>query len=398
MKKLIGLVMLMSFILALTTVAYAADEANPVVRDLQAGNDGTVIGTVTYWNDSDNLHVEFAINDSLAGGGYELLKTQVLATDDSRLKGALATGAPGQFPYEHFPPSDAKFDSFTIPLADLGVEANNTDDLIVAFHANVQNLNDIVGYMDSDGVIHDEAGADCPTLEDIGLALPGQVSLNVSTAGDGYFQSTITGGTSLDGTYTGWCIDAQHYITPGANYDTVNVYSSYEPLPDSVLTAYDQPSQTVVGANSNIDKEENLDLVNWLINNRDGYSDADVQDAIWTLIDDNPYGCSTACQDLVAAAYANGEGFEPNFLEGEVLAVILQAVDSTGGSDAQVTIAQVTIAQVTLIQLGLECTPWTPVYKGDTAWAITEDDGISFPRSNNWGLYYVYTVTIVPAP
>ena len=156
-------------------------------------------------------------------------------------------------------------------------------------------------------------------------------------------------------------------------------------------------SMTGVGDNSNIDKEENLDLVNWVTNNRDGYSDADVQDAIWQLIDDNPYGCSTACQELVAAAFANGEGFEPNFLEGEVLAVILQAVDSTGGSNAQVTIAQVTIAQVTLIELGLECTPWTEVYKGDTAWAITEGvDGISFPKGSNWGLYYEYEVTLTP--
>ena len=81
--------------------------------------------------------------------------------------------------------------------------------------------------------------------------------------------------------------------------------------------------------------------------------------------------------------------------EGEVLAVILQAVDSTGGSNAQVTIAQVTIAQVTLFELGLECDPWDAVFNAETAWAITEGDGISFPRSKNWGLYYEYLVTSV---
>jgi len=117
-----------------------------------------------------------------------------------------------------------------------------------------------------------------------------------------------------------------------------------------------------------------------------------VQNAIWQLIDDNPYGCSAACQELVNAAYANGENFEPNFLEGEVLAVILQAVDSTDGSNAQVTIAQVTIAQVTLIELGLECTDWDPVYNGETAWAIPEEGGSSFPKSNHWGQYSEYTV------
>ena len=53
-----------------------------------------------------------------------------------------------------------------------------------------------------------------------------------------------------------------------------------------------------------------------------------------------------------------------NFLEGEVLAVILQAVDSSGGSNAQVT-----IAQVTLIELGLECTEvlrYTPIFQSRT--------------------------------
>ena len=112
MKKFLSIVMVLSFVLALLpATVFAANEANPVVRNLQAGNSGTVIGTVTYWNDADNLYVEFEVDDSLAGGGYELLKTQVLATDDDKLKGSLATGAPGQFPYEHFPPADAKSDT-----------------------------------------------------------------------------------------------------------------------------------------------------------------------------------------------------------------------------------------------------------------------------------------------
>ena len=54
---------------------------------------------------------------------------------------------------------------------------------------------------------------------------------------------------------------------------------------------------------------------------------------------------------------------------------------------------QVTIGQVTFGSLGLVCVDWTPVYKGDTGWAITEGEGISFPRGSNWGLYYVHEVT-----
>ncbi len=102
LNKLLSTIFALTLLVALPVgSALAADVDNPQVRDLQAGNDGTVIGTVTYWNDDDNLYVDFAVDDTLAGGGYILLKTQVLATDDNKLKGSLATGAPGQFPYEH---------------------------------------------------------------------------------------------------------------------------------------------------------------------------------------------------------------------------------------------------------------------------------------------------------
>ena len=84
-----------------------------------------------------------------------------------------------------------------------------------------------------------------------------------------------------------------------------------------------------------------------------------------------------------------------NFLEGEVLAVILQAFDSSGGSNAQVTIAQVTIAQVTLIELGLECTEvprYTPIFQSrtrETGWAIAGDET---DFRGGWGSYCTYTV------
>ena len=410
MKKLLSMVMVLSFVLTLIpATVFAADEANPEVRTLQAGNDPSWdIGEVRYWNDNTNLYVEFYVDDR-DGGDWQLLKTNVLATDDDKLKGSLATGAPGQFPYEHFPPADPKFDSFTIPLADLGVAAG--DDLIVAFHANVQDLDNIVGYVDNDGVVHPEPGNDilgytdingvvhpepgfdivCPTLDPV-------VSVNVAyPGGDSYFNTTVSNGGALDGTYDGFCVDTQTNISPGTTYNTVNAYYSTD-VPAGV-----------------VDRPENLDLVNWIINQDfttqfspaagRNYTFGDIQRAIWMLVDDNlsTAGLGTwsqaAADEIYAAAAAIGPVDDPTVswepgLDDEI-AVILQPVNSSGTTNAQVT-----IAQVTMIGVGCEAVewepilePWDPVFNSETAWAITEGDGISFPRGNNWGLYYIYLVT-----
>jgi hypothetical protein len=393
LNKLFSTIFALTLLVALPVgTALAADEANPVVHNLQAGNDGTFIGTVSVWNDGTNLYVEFAVDDSLAGGGYELLKTQVLATDDNKLKGALATGAPGQFPYEHFPVDDPKFDRFEISLAELGVAS--ADDLIVAFHANVQNLNNIIGYEDSDGVIHEEAGQDCPTLGDIAAALPEYTTMQLFGDGSGYYDVKIDlngdGAFATDGSesFDWYCIDRTHTI--GLGVYTVRVFSSYETLPDEIIN-------NGTGDN-NLDSPENLDLVNWVINNPGNpvaISQVQQQDVIWALVDDAVTRDSLDSDEVQVydAAVANGEGFEPT-ADGQNLAIVLQPVDASNNSVGQVTIGQVTIGQVTFGSLGLECVDWTPVYKGDTAWAISAgDDGKIFPRGNNWGLYYEYGVT-----
>jgi len=90
----------------------------------------------------------------------------------------------------------------------------------------------------------------------------GSVNVKWTQTGEGYFQTTISAGGDLDGTYTGWCIE---YKPNAVSNVTKNVYSSYEPLPETLTTAYDQP-RTVGDPNSNVDKPENLDLVNWVIN------------------------------------------------------------------------------------------------------------------------------------
>ena len=436
MKKLLSIVMVLSFMLALLPATVFAADQGELVYPLQAGKDGEQIGTVSVFNDGDFLTVEFKIDGSLTpDDNYNLLKTQVLADTKEPLKGALATGAPGQFPFEHFPVDNSKFDSFKISLEDIGQTGANVDDTIyVAFHANVENFNNIIGYTDIDGVVHAESGSDivgytakdgfhaepgfdvvCPTLDDIAAALPESLTATVNYS-NGLFTFDISGG-ALAGTYPGYCIDDGHYIYPvgygGTGEYTMNVFSSYEELPDSITSVYEQPWVAPIGGqtdeqgvNANIDNPDNLDLVNWVINNREGFDDNEVQRVIWSLVDDYmdnilwEYDRLTDHEKVLYDEALLQDGFVP--ADGQKLAIVLQPVNTTDQTTGQVTIGQVTIGQVTFAALGLEClnvdwTPvyqdWTDVFKGDTSWAITEGDGISFPRGNNWGLYYEYEVT-----
>jgi hypothetical protein len=150
------------------------------------------------------------------------------------------------------------------------------------------------------------------------------------------------------------------------------VYSSYEDLPEGL-----------------VEYTENLDLVNWIINqgyvgqvSPDGYGTytyGDVQRAIWTLIEDNnsTSGLGAWSQnrvdEIVAAAYASGEGFTPGC--SDYVAVILQPVDGQ-----QV----ITIAQVTFASVGVPC---NPLFEYETAWGA----GYDFP-GKNWATYFGYTV------
>ncbi|MGX1930484.1 hypothetical protein [Flagellimonas sp. 2504JD4-2] len=135
-----------------------------------------------------------------------------------------------------------------------------------------------------------------------------------------YFDLTIND-TELAGNYGAWCIDVDLSLTGNECFDA-DVYSSYADLPAG---AFENP--------------ENFDLVNWIVNQNfigmdspsgGTYTFGDVQWAIWELIDDN--NCQACAflgddwseekgQEIVDAAVANGEGFEPG--EGQVLAVVL---------------------------------------------------------------------------
>jgi hypothetical protein len=120
------------------------------------------------------------------------------------------------------------------------------------------------------------------------------------------------------GTYLGWGMDNARAISNGTARD-VKFLSSY--------------SEDLPACSSFIEHPENLDLVNWLINNRQANWDRyTVQAAIWNLL--QPIGGISNWQDpnapqyfehdavlrqeIVSAAYANGEDFEPE-CDGKVI-------------------------------------------------------------------------------
>lgn len=155
--------------------------------------------------------------------------------------------------------------------------------------------------------------------------LPSLVSACTTAKGEGtssgaYFDLTIND-TDLAGAYGAWCVDVDLSLGAEECFD-YNVYSSYAELPAG---AFENP--------------ENFDLINWIINQDFislGYTFGDIQWAIWELLDDQ--NCS-ACsylgddwspekgQEIVDAALANGEGFEP--AAGDLLAIVLIPTGNT---------------------------------------------------------------------
>ncbi len=289
--------------------------------------------------------------------------------------------APGRFPFHSGPVHDTSY-TFSVPLADLGVSSG--DELFVAAHAVVNNENNIAGYVDAEGNRQAEPSEPvCPTLQDITTALPEGFTIRVVGDGAGYYDVIISGAGDLDGTYDWYCIDETHTIDANTDY-TVRVYSSYGTLPDAIVN-------NGTGDN-NVDHPENLDLVNWVINNPGSLSQGQVQDVIWALVDD-----AKSRENLDAAEKAVydeallHDGFVPS--DGQNLAIVLQPVDASGNTNAQVTIGQVTIGQVTFASLGLECTeiPVTPVFQSETGWASPTGDGV-FNFKQGWGSYFTYTL------
>ena len=135
--------------------------------------------------------------------------------------------------------------SLMLALVPVAAFAHTADAPIVTdLTAGGGNIKSAKDFIAAHGVVQ-TGGAD--GLE---AMLPDQVTISTVYPGlefsaPSYFDITVSGGTTLDGTYDGYCVDTDG----GAVSGTANVYSSYEPLPQT-----------------RIEYPENLDLVNWIIN------------------------------------------------------------------------------------------------------------------------------------
>jgi hypothetical protein len=359
-KKKVGLsilvMLLLSSILGLViTPVKAHTEDDPLVGELIAGQNIDV-GEVIVWNDADYLYVKYLIDGDLTPDDPSddavptlIYETHLHVAESMEVIPQTKKGnpIPGLFEYntEHNPGVPQY--TYQIPLVwDLDTE------LCIATHAVVQKLGGLAG---------------------IELALPDQVTMSViyPSAGDpAYFPTTtISGGTNLDGVYEGWCVDTDHVIYQNTDY-IADVYSSYEEFPEGL-----------------IEYPENLDLVNWIINQgwvgqsspscMGIYTYGDVQRAIWTLVEDvvltSGLGPWSQCRvdEILADAYANGEGYEPGC--GDYIAIILVPGDGN---------IQFVTTQVTVVTIGVPCETID-----ETAWGY----GFDFP-GNNWATYFGYTV------
>ncbi|NEO97700.1 MAG: hypothetical protein F6K58_03130, partial [Symploca sp. SIO2E9] len=194
-------------------------------------------------------------------------------------------------------------------------------------------------------------------LQNFSAALPDEVNFTWKSPGNGFGESsyldlTISDGSTLDGQYDAWCIDTDRSLI-GATKG--KVFSSYEELPPELIGP------------GNIEKPENLDSVNWIINqgfvgtelpdeNGDSLGTitfGDVQRAIWSIIDDVNITLGLGsfseerAQRIAELALSEGDGFVPGF--GQKLAVIITpdtTDDHVFNPDRQFIIAGVELSKL----------------------------------------------------
>jgi len=137
-----------------------------------------------------------------------------------------------------------------------------------------------------------------------GIQLPDDpVTLNAVDGTTTYFDITLSGVPAgndvVNGNYPGWCADFGINMPRNTNI-LVTLYDSYDSLPARA-------------------QDDDWDKVNWILNNKDGYSVMDIQQAFWHLINEKDISGFPNAQTLVANAIAAGE-FTYN--PGDIIAII----------------------------------------------------------------------------
>lgn len=334
MKRLLLMLVLAAAIaVAAPAAAFAHTADNPYVTDLVYGRKLVDIGDVKVWNDASYLYVKYVVT----APGWYLFNTHVeVKTRVSDIPQAKGNAVPGRFTFKE----DVGFATEFTQKVPLSKWAGGTQ-LYIAAHA--------------------DAGTKGGSIADVCATLPAQVyetyvwpSTDPAWMGD----AVITGGTSIDGTYPFWCVNRFMELWTATTY------------PADVVCSY-RLSQIPAGM---IDKPENLDLVNWILNQdfaAKGWGPYSVQTAIWALLSNDPPAIYSDTRPILDDAYANGEGFVPTC--GQLVGILLFPRDPVTGE----------YKQPNIIMRPINCVQ----YGNETVWG----KGLGFP-GNDWSMYFGYAV------
>jgi Ca2+-binding RTX toxin-like protein len=156
------------------------------------------------------------------------------------------------------------------------------------------------------------------------------IDFSLKVGSDSYFDVNIINGGFLTGSdYDAWCVDADTLISMNQVY-TGLVYSSYDTIPSGL-----------------VERPENLDLVNWILNQdfvSKGYSKNDVKLAIWDLVESDRPTSDIKAKEIVDQAIKEGEGYTPT-PEGKI-GLIINPIDNIGNNIAQVIITPIPITPI----------------------------------------------------
>jgi len=164
-----------------------------------------------------------------------------------------------------------------------------------------------------------------------GIRLPDtSVALNVVDGTTSYFVSTLSGvpaGNDVtNGTYPGWCCEYGPHMTRSTNIP-VTLYDSYGSLPARA-------------------QDGDWDKVNWILNNKAGYSMLDVQYAIWYLISEETFDLTLTAESQYLVDHAV-DNFQ--YKAGDIIAIV--AVPQTGN--------QTSIIELRIPSIPETCCRWT---------------------------------------
>ena len=321
----------------------------PYSTPLLAGQN-TEVGEIQITTDGNTLYVTYQITEAF----WTIEATHLDVEEDYEDLPVNGGGNPkiGHFEYSEDHNPQVTSYTYTIDVSDL-------DQVVIAAHAVVNGPQSV--QIDQDALA--------------ALIHPDVYTGTFSFLGDpAYLLGDNTNAGPLTGSHPCFCVDLQHLIrVDGTEYS---------------LKAVDSYSDDVDFLECMVDKPENLDNLNYLINRyfeADGFTGRELQGAIWTLMDDitptSPTGGILWDQDLVdeimTDVLLNGEGYEPGY--GDQLVII---------QDTRCSPELIPTGQNNQTTIIFKEVPGIPIgHREETAWGA----GQGFP-GNSWAMYIDYCI------